>query len=102
VLTLSGRIAPKGDAAAGRTQFETICAACHGVDGRGNKDLGAPNLTDKIWLNGGSYEAVRLTVDKGRQGIMPAHGERLGDARVRLLAAYVLSLGEPRVAQSGP
>jgi cytochrome c oxidase cbb3-type subunit 3 len=102
VLSLSGRSAPRGDAAAGRTQFETICSACHGLDGRGNKDLGAPNLTDNIWLNGGSYDAVRLTVAKGRQGIMPAHGERLGEARVQLLAAYVLSLGESRVAQSGP
>ncbi len=101
-LSLSGRSAPSGDAAAGRTQFETICSACHGLDGRGNKDLGAPNLTDNIWLNGGSYDAVRLTVAKGRQGIMPAHGERLGEARVQLLAAYVLSLGESRVAQSGP
>lgn len=101
-LSLSGRNAPRGDAAAGRTQFETICSACHGLDGRGNKDLGAPNLTDNIWLNGGAYDAVRLTVAKGRQGIMPAHGERLGEARVQLLAAYVLSLGESRVAQSGP
>jgi cytochrome c oxidase cbb3-type subunit 3 len=102
VLSLSGRSAPRGDAGAGRTQFETICSACHGLDGRGNRDLGAPNLTDNIWLNGGSYDAVRLTVAKGRQGIMPAHGERLGEARVQLLAAYVLSLGESRVAQSGP
>ncbi|MFO1427791.1 MAG: cytochrome-c oxidase, cbb3-type subunit III [Steroidobacteraceae bacterium] len=102
VLTLSGRTSPTGDAAAGRTQFETVCAACHGVDGKGNPALGAPNLTDNIWLYGGSVETIKHTVEKGRQGMMPAHGDRLGEARIRLLSAYVLSLGQTRVAQSGP
>jgi len=102
VMTLSGRKAPTGDATAGKTQFETICSACHGVDGRGTHALGAPNLTDNIWLHGGSAEKIRETIVKGRQGMMPAQGERMGEARVRLLAAYVLSMGEPSVAQASP
>jgi cytochrome c oxidase cbb3-type subunit 3 len=102
VMTLSGRKPAVGDAAAGKSQFDTICSACHGIDGRGNHALGAPNLTDNIWLYGGTAEKIRETVVKGRQGVMPAQGERLGEARVRLLAAYVISLGEPRVAHAGP
>jgi len=102
VMTLSGRKASTGDAAAGKAQFETLCSACHGADGRGNHALGAPNLTDNIWLYGGSADNIRETVIKGRNGVMPAHGERMGEARVRLLTAYVLSMGEKRVAQAGP
>jgi cytochrome c oxidase cbb3-type subunit 3 len=102
VMTLSGRRAAAGDAAAGKLQFETMCSACHGADGRGNHALGAPNLTDNIWLHGGSEASIRESITKGRQGMMPAHGERMGEARVRLLTAYVLSLGEQRVAQAGP
>jgi cytochrome c oxidase cbb3-type subunit III len=102
VMTLSGRKASTGDAAAGKAQFETLCSACHGADGRGNHALGAPNLTDNVWLYGGSADSIRETVTKGRNGVMPAHGERMGEARVRLLTAYVLSMGEKRVAQAGP
>jgi cytochrome c oxidase cbb3-type subunit 3 len=102
VMTLSGRKTSKGDVAAGKVQFETLCSACHGVDGRGNTALGAPNLTDNIWLYGGAAEKIHETVAKGRNGVMPAHGERMGEARVRLLTAYVLSMGEKRVAQAAP
>jgi cytochrome c oxidase cbb3-type subunit 3 len=102
VMSLSGRTAQGGDAAAGKAQFETLCSACHGVDGKGNHALGAPNLTDNIWLHGGSQDSIRETVVKGRNGVMPGHGERMGEARVRLLTAYVLSMGEQRVAQAGP
>lgn len=102
VLTLSGRKAATGNAEAGKAQFEAICSACHGVDGRGMQAVGGPNLTDNIWLYGGSIDKIHETVTKGRQGVMPAQGERLGAARVRLLTAYVLSLGEPRAAQTGP
>jgi cytochrome c oxidase cbb3-type subunit 3 len=93
VLSLSGRKAPAGNVAEGKTIFMTTCLACHGEDGRGNQVLGAPNLTDNIWLYGGSFDTVRATIANGRQGQMPAQGERLGADRVRLLAAYVLSLG---------
>lgn len=106
VLSLSGRQPASGPAsaqtlAAGKTRFETICAACHGVDGKGNQALGAPNLTDGIWLNGGSVEDIRQTITNGRSGHMPAHLERLGETKVRLLAAYVLTLS-PRPVQSSP
>lgn len=99
VLSLSGRKAPRGDAVAGQTHFQTYCIACHGANGQGNPDVGAPNLTDNVWLHGGSAAAIRATIAGGRQNQMPAQGDRLGDTRVRLLAAYVLSLGETRVAQ---
>jgi cytochrome c oxidase cbb3-type subunit 3 len=92
VLSLSGRSVPAGDAAAGRQKFEQICAACHGPTGHGNPQIGAPNLTDSIWLHGGGVATVRETIERGRQGAMPAHGELLGDTRTKLLAAYVLSL----------
>jgi cytochrome c oxidase cbb3-type subunit III len=103
VLTLSGRQSPDPHAAelasAGKTRFETMCAACHGADGKGNTVLGAPNLTDNIWLHGGTVKDIRETITNGRTNHMPAHLERLGQTRVRLLAAYVLHLSPP--ASSG-
>lgn len=93
VLSLSGRHAPAGSVESGHAKFATICVACHGVDGRGNQALGAPNLTDQIWLNGGAAATVSETISKGRQAEMPAQLERLGETRVKLLAAYVISLG---------
>lgn len=101
VLSLSGRRAPGGDAAAGKAHYDTLCAACHGADGAGNTALGAPTLSDRIWLHGGSAEAVRRTIALGRNGVMPAHGERLGETRVKLTAAYVISLGGARDEGSG-
>jgi cytochrome c oxidase cbb3-type subunit 3 len=105
VLSLSGRQLPAGDVESGRAKFATICGACHGPDGRGNQTLGAPNLTDSIWLNGGAIATVRETISYGRQAAMPAQLERLGEVRVKLLAAYVISLGgadltPPQVARS--
>ncbi|HVW71490.1 MAG TPA: cytochrome-c oxidase, cbb3-type subunit III, partial [Steroidobacteraceae bacterium] len=100
VLSLSGRHVPAGNVEGGRAKFATICAACHGADGRGNQLLGAPNLTDQIWLNGGGVATVRETIAKGRQAQMPAQLERLGQTRVNLLAAYVISLGGADVGSS--
>jgi cytochrome c oxidase cbb3-type subunit III len=100
VLSLSGR--RPGDAevpaptlAAGKALFTTMCAACHGADGTGNQAVGGPNLTDKIWLYGGSVKDIRETITNGRTNHMPPHLERLGDTKVRLLAAYVLSISRP-------
>jgi cytochrome c oxidase cbb3-type subunit 3 len=98
VMSLSGRSLPAGNAANGRAKFGEICIACHGADGRGNQDLGAPNLTDGIWLHGGSIASLRQTIAQGRQNAMPAHLEQLGDVRVNLLAAYVLSLSRDAAA----
>jgi cytochrome c oxidase cbb3-type subunit 3 len=105
VLSLSGRElkGPAGSAdfvAAGKVRFTTMCSACHGADGKGNQALGAPNLTDSVWLHGGSVDDIRETIAKGRTNAMPAHLERLGDTKVRLLAAYVLSLSRPAAAGS--
>jgi cytochrome c oxidase cbb3-type subunit 3 len=69
-----------------------LCAACHGPDGSGNQALGAPNLTDDIWLYGGTPEVLAETIGKGRNGSMPAHRDVLNEDRRRLVAAYVLSL----------
>jgi cytochrome c oxidase cbb3-type subunit 3 len=104
VMSLSGRELPAGDLANGRAKFAAICSGCHGADGHGNQQLGAPNLTDQIWLNGGSVVAVRETIANGRHAQMPAHLGRLGQTRVNLLAAYVLSLGSaqaPTLALTG-
>ena len=94
VQTLSGQPADATLAASGKTIFETNCAACHGFDGKGMAAVGAPNLTDDVWLYGGDPATIKLTVVNGRAGQMPAFGERLGEERVRLLAAYALHLSE--------
>jgi cytochrome c oxidase cbb3-type subunit 3 len=95
VYSLQGRKLTAANARAGGVKFAELCSACHGADGRGNPLMGAPNLTDGIWLHGGAIATVRETIEKGRSGAMPAHGVRLGDTRVKLLAAYVLSLSQP-------
>jgi len=77
---------------ASKALFQPICGACHGPDGKGNPMLGAPNLTDDIWLHGGAPETIRATIVNGRSGQMPAHGELLGEEKVRIVAAYVYSL----------
>lgn len=100
VLSFSGRRHDPARAARGKEKFGTICAACHGPDGKGNQTLGAPNLTDDIWLYGNSEAAIVETVTKGRgtntlspgQSVMPAHKDSLGEAKVHILAAYVYSL----------
>lgn len=94
VFSLSGRQIGAGDVARGQQKFAEVCIACHGVEGRGNALIGAPNLTDHTWLHGGSVAAVRESIAHGRQGQMPAQLERLGETRVKLLAAYVTSLRE--------
>jgi cytochrome c oxidase cbb3-type subunit 3 len=92
VRQLSGQEHDAALASAGATQFMTFCAACHGADGKGMAAVGAPNLTDDVWLYGGDVETLRETVVKGRMGQMPAFQDKLGEQRVRLLAAYVLKM----------
>ncbi len=77
----------------GALVFAENCAVCHGPAGQGNRQLGAPNLTDGIWLYGGDTEAIHQTVWNSRQGVMPRWGDKLDTATVRMLAAYVHSLG---------
>ena len=92
VLSLSGAQHDAALAAAGKPKFETVCGACHTPAGTGNPALGAPNLTDKIWLYGGSLKTIEQTITKGRNGHMPAHKDLLGPAKIHLLAAYVYGL----------
>lgn len=94
VESLSGRPEPADKVAAGKARF-VLCAACHGPDGKGNPAIGSKNLTNDIWLYGGSDATLRKTVTEGRRGKMPAH-QWLGDDKVRLLAAYVYSLSHPQ------
>ena len=92
VLTLSGREG-SGDAEAGKAKF-VVCAGCHGMDGKGNQTLGAPNLTDDIWLYGGSEDAIIAGIKNGRMGEMPAFNEQLSPEKIHVLSAYVYSLSQ--------
>jgi len=96
VISLSRREANTGSVEAGKKTFGLFCAACHGQDARGNQQMGAPNLTDDIWLHGGSRQRIIETISQGRQSNMPAHKEFLGEARAHLLAAYVYSLSRQK------
>ncbi|PSU34685.1 cytochrome-c oxidase, cbb3-type subunit III [Photobacterium lutimaris] len=91
VLSLSGRSVNAKEAAAGKQKF-VVCAACHGTDGKGNPAFGAPDLTDNTWLYGGSRRAVEATIAHGRQGVMPAWKDILGEEKVQVISAYVWNL----------
>jgi cytochrome c oxidase cbb3-type subunit 3 len=91
VRSLSGLTADPVKVAFGKPKFGA-CAACHGADAHGNPALGAPNLSDKVWLYGGSADTVMETIRKGRNNTMPAWGEFLGEGKAHVLAAYVWSL----------
>jgi cytochrome c oxidase cbb3-type subunit III len=86
-------------AAAGAPLFVQYCAACHGADGKGNLAVGAPNLTDDIWLYGQEPNAIRETLRNGRAGVMPAQENTLKPERIHLLAAYIYSLSQDDLAQ---
>jgi cytochrome c oxidase cbb3-type subunit 3 len=90
VLSLSGKAR---DNAAGAQLFAQNCAVCHGIDGRGNRALGAPILADAIWLYGGKREDIAAQVTNPQHGAMPAWGGRLDPVTIKMLAAYVHSLG---------
>ena len=92
VRSLSGLPADDLKAARGAEVFKANCAACHGPDGKGNIALGAPNLTDKTWLYGGSEATIVETVTKGRMAMMPAQDKVLSPEKIHLLTAYVWGL----------
>lgn len=100
VQSLSGQKADPALVAAGRQRF-TVCAACHGPEGKGNPTLGAPDLTDDAWLYGGDFESIRTSIAKGRNGHMPAHDEILGETRARLVAAWLESRKQDKGAVAG-
>ncbi|MEN8132205.1 MAG: cytochrome-c oxidase, cbb3-type subunit III [Pseudomonadota bacterium] len=91
VMSLSGREADPELVAAGKAKF-AICAGCHMPDGKGNQALGAPNLTDDAWLYGASLGTIKKTIRDGRNGVMPAHQDFLGEDKSHLIAAYIYSL----------
>lgn len=91
---LAGRQVDAAVVDAGQKVFSTTCLACHGPEGKGNAMMGAPNLTDDVWLYGGSHERIAESITKGRNGRMPAHREFLGEAKVHLLSAYVYSFAK--------
>lgn len=93
VLAISGADHDAALAATGATVYADNCASCHADDGTGDVTQGAPNLTDAIWLYGGSKDQITETVKYSRFGVMPAWGQRLSDAEVKAVAAYVHQLG---------
>ena len=95
VLSFSGGSTVEIQAEKGKARYEAFCAACHGKEGLGNPVLGAPNLTDDIWLYGASAPRIAESIAKGRNGIMPAHRDFLGEDKVHILSAYVYSLSNP-------
>jgi cytochrome c oxidase cbb3-type subunit 3 len=92
VYSLSGRNADPVAVERGSQKYQQLCVACHGMDGSGNQALGAPDLTDNIWLYGGTRARVMDSIAKGRNGQMPPHRDFLGEDKAHLLAAYVYSL----------
>jgi cytochrome c oxidase cbb3-type subunit III len=102
VLSLSGSPHDNVASELGRSKF-AACAACHGVDGKGNPALGAPNLTDKIWLHGWGEQAIVAMINGGKNNAMPAQGARLSPDQIRVLAAYVWNLSKTgKVAAATP
>ena len=93
VLSLSGSPHDPIAAAAGKPKF-AICAACHGADGKGNQAIGAPNLTDKVWLHGWGEDAIVAMVTNGKTNVMPAQAGRLTPEQIHVLASYVWSLSQ--------
>jgi len=93
VLQISGQSHESEAAARGKTVFREQCASCHQESGKGIRELGAPNLTDAIWLYGGSRDEIRRTVSLARNGVMPAWEDKLDEVTRKQLAIYVHALG---------
>ena len=94
VLSLSGSPHNNLSAQLGKFKFGA-CAACHGADGKGNQALGAPNLSDKVWLHGWGEAAIVAMVNVGKTNVMPSFEHRLSAEQIHVLAAYVWSLSQP-------
>lgn len=99
VLSLSGSAHDPVAAALGKPKFG-VCAACHGTDGKGNQALGAPNLTDKIWLHGWGEQAIVSIITSGKNNAMPAQAARLTPEQIHVLAAYVINLSQTTAVAS--
>jgi cytochrome c oxidase cbb3-type subunit 3 len=101
VLSLSGSPHNEVKAFSGKQKF-AVCAACHGMDGKGNKALGAPNLTDDYWLHGWGEAAIVNIIKYGKNNVMPAQAPMLTPEQIHVVAAYVLKLGGVTPAASAP
>lgn len=93
VMSLSGTPQDAGAVAPGAALFADNCSTCHGDTGLGDREQGAPNLADAIWLYGGDYDTLVETVDKARFGVMPSWSDKLSEAEIRAVALYVHQLG---------
>ncbi|MCF8710011.1 cytochrome-c oxidase, cbb3-type subunit III [Rhizorhapis sp. SPR117] len=93
VRTISGQEQPSQAAKRGATVFANNCAVCHGPAGKGDRQFGAPNLIDAIWLYGGDAQTIAATVTNSRFGVMPSWNTKLDPVTIKMLAAYVHSLG---------
>jgi cytochrome c oxidase cbb3-type subunit III len=98
VLSLSGSPHDSVRAALGKSKF-VACAACHGGDGKGNQALGAPNLTDDIWLHGYGENAIIAMVNNGKVNQMPAQASKLTPDQIRVLASYVWGFSNSGLAK---
>ena len=96
VLSLSGRASIPAAAERGRAVYAEQCAVCHGAEGRGIAELGAPSLADQIWLYGGDKAAIEQSIQVARGGVMPPWADRLDEATIRMLTLYVHQLGGGR------
>ncbi len=97
VRSLSGQplsVEERASLGAGREVYAVNCASCHGADGGGGREFGAPDLTDDVWIHGGDIQSVQDSIRLGRQGHMPHWSGRLSPAEIKLLALYVGTLGE--------
>jgi cytochrome c oxidase cbb3-type subunit 3 len=95
VLSLSGSGHNSIQAALGREKFKAACAACHGPEGKGNQALGAPNLSDRVWLHGWGEQAIVSMVNHGKVNVMPAQDKRLTEDQIKVVASYVWGLSHP-------
>ncbi len=94
VLHLSGEVINAESVKRGEEKYRQVCAACHGLDGTGNRLLGGMNLTDRTWVHGGSFEEIVDVIANGVINQMPAHRDILGEAKSNLLAGYVISFSD--------
>lgn len=93
VLSLSNRATDPAAAGRGATLYAENCVACHGEKGEGNREVGAPRLSDQVWLYGGEKAAIVQSISYARAGVMPSWGKRLDPAIINMLTVYVHSLG---------
>jgi cytochrome c oxidase cbb3-type subunit III len=102
VRSLSGLPHDTARAVRGKEKFAELCAACHGPEGKGNPQMGAPNLADKVWIYDSSEATMIAGISKGHNDTMPAHKDFLGEAKVHILAGYVWSLSNVNAGAAAP